>query len=93
VQGWGGPYIYLWSTTTPWKGHLNFYNGVHGPIISFDDDAPISQSENNIGPVPAPSMLEIDQRIDDGNLSTGKMRIGLSPECDAVGEFCVLITN
>jgi general secretion pathway protein G len=29
VQGWAGPYIHLWSTTTPWKGHLNFYNDVH----------------------------------------------------------------
>jgi general secretion pathway protein G len=91
VNRWGGPYLYLARVKHPWGGHLNFYNDVHGPIISLDDDAPGAPSNDNCCPIPNASMIEIDRKLDDGNLATGKVRSALSPECDAGGEVCVML--
>jgi hypothetical protein len=92
VPRWSGPYVRLWDAFHPWKGHINFYNDTHGPIVSLDDDAAGGISEDNTGAIPSAYILQIDQDLDDGNINTGRIRINLTPECNATGELCYLIT-
>lgn len=81
VSGWKGPYIIegVYSRRHAWGGHTGIEDhdfDSDGEIESFlvlDDDPP-GGSPSNSGQIPNDSMLEIDETIDDGNLSTGRFR-------------------
>jgi type II secretory pathway pseudopilin PulG len=84
VGGWKGPYLPggEWNLKAPWGGHISAQNlnldldgdGSKDEVIKLDDDAPGSNSNDNTGAIPMDAMLKIDKALDDGNLSTGKMR-------------------
>ena len=70
--------LWLYSTVA-WGGHMGIeqhdYDG-DGVVESFlvlDDDPPVGSGEpSNSGQIPNSELLEIDESIDDGNLSTGR---------------------
>lgn len=96
LHGWNGPYFGGdWLTLEhPWGGHLSFFysdydsDGLLEPVIGWNDDAPGAGPSDNSGQVPTPAMQEIDEILDDGNLTTGNVR--QSPS--TIGELLFEIT-
>lgn len=82
VAGWAGPYFgnNLLTFAHPWGGHLSIGSnfdldgdGQADVYIMWNDDAPQTASTNNSGPVSLEVMQQIDEVLDDGNLSTGRV--------------------
>lgn len=82
VAGWGGPYFGedLLQFSHPWGGHLSLGSGMDlnsdgrpDAYVMWNDDAPQTLSDDNSGPVSLEVMEQIDEILDDGNLSTGKV--------------------
>ncbi|MFH1404663.1 MAG: prepilin-type N-terminal cleavage/methylation domain-containing protein [Patescibacteria group bacterium] len=81
VNGWKGPYITkgIYNTVHGWGGHLGLErydinsDGVLEVFIIFDDDPP-GGTPKDIGSISDANLLLIDQKIDDGDLSTGRFR-------------------
>jgi general secretion pathway protein G len=86
--GWNGPYGSIYDRVHPWGGHLGVEiggegvnpdgdgNGIPDYYIWFDDDAawPNTSTSDNSGQIPVSSMQAIDRVLDDGNLTTGRIR-------------------
>lgn len=78
VVGWSGPYVSggVYDKTHAWGGHIGIENsdydsdGIVESFLVFDDDPPGSAPSNS-GQIPNSTLLKIDEKIDDGNLSTG----------------------
>ncbi|MBI4137116.1 prepilin-type N-terminal cleavage/methylation domain-containing protein [Candidatus Roizmanbacteria bacterium] len=77
---WNGPYINHYPDTHVWGGHLGCCGNntlqttcARMPIIVFDDDPPAQGFTANVGQISSDVMLEVDRKIDDGNLATGRM--------------------
>ena len=97
VPGWTGPYLRLWNLTHPWGGHIGFtgdedWDGDSVPDVAFifDDDAPGTDASDNSGFIPTAALQKIDETIDDGNLSTGRVRGDGQDPFTAPGELVVL---
>jgi general secretion pathway protein G len=99
VAGWSGPYSQsIWDLEHPWGGHMSY--GVYdldgdGDLDSYiimNDDAPGTDYADNSGIIPTKAMQAIDSLLDDGDVSTGKLR-GDSPLnfYTAVGEFAYIV--
>jgi prepilin-type N-terminal cleavage/methylation domain-containing protein len=81
VTGWSGPYIGdgLYRREHAWGGHMGIENvdydtnGIVESFLIIDDDPP-GGTPADTGQISNKSLLEIDQKIDDGNLSTGNFR-------------------
>jgi prepilin-type N-terminal cleavage/methylation domain-containing protein len=82
VAGWAGPYFGddLLQFRHPWGGHLSIGSGIDlngdgqaDAYIMWNDDAPQQPSTDNSGPVTLEVMQAIDEVLDDGNLSTGRV--------------------
>ena len=95
VAGWGGPYFGgdIISFSHPWGGHFSIEGGSdinsdgrRDFYILWNDDAPESPNTDNSGPVPIEAMQAVDDAIDDGNLSTGKV-FGNGAYSTAANEF------
>jgi prepilin-type N-terminal cleavage/methylation domain-containing protein len=100
---WRGPYGSIWDRTHPWGGHIGVEiggegsnpdgdgNGVPDYYIFLDDDRVGTSGADNGGRIPDVSMLAIDRVLDDGNLTTGRMRGGtsgpFSAQATAIGEM------
>ncbi len=98
VSNWKGPYIPggLWNRSHQWGGSINVESAdVTGDSIAeyyvfLDEDAPNSACDNNSGRIPLSAMQEIDKALDDGNLSTGKVRGNGGGFGTAVGEILIV---
>lgn len=71
VTGWNGPYIQSWPKKGPWGGEYDYETGTYS---AFDFD----NNEGNeiwlkINNIPSARAQEIDNNLDDGNTSTGKI--------------------
>lgn len=80
VSGWSGPYSTLWNLAHPWRGHIGFQyadfdsDGITDAMITLDDDLPSTDTGNNQGVIPTESLTRLDEILDDGDLSTGRVR-------------------
>ena len=94
VVGWTGPYFTLWNFTHPWGGHIGYYptdwnsDGELDPVFILDDDAPGTGSTDDSGAIPLASLQEIDEALDDGDLTTGNV-LGNGCCGHAVGEISI----
>ena len=83
--GWYGPYVSgaMYNRTHAWGGHMGIENhdydsdGVVESFLVLDDDIPNGVGGND-GRIPSDSILELDEKIDDGNLSTGRFMTNVS---------------
>lgn len=82
VAGWRGPYIAggTYKREHSWGGHIGIEshdfdsdNRVESFVV-LDDDPPIGGGPSNSGQIPDAALQEIDEILDDGNLSTGNFR-------------------
>lgn len=99
VPGWNGPYFSksILTQEHPWGGHLSIetsfdYTGNGRPdfSITWNDDAPQTSDSDNSGPVPVNIMQQIDNILDDGNLTTGRV-IGNGTYPTAVNELVMVM--
>jgi prepilin-type N-terminal cleavage/methylation domain-containing protein len=82
VPGWNGPYFPggIWNLNHKWGGHTSIqYSDITGDAVPemylfLDEDAAGTNFSDNSGVIPTTSLLELDTKLDDGNLSTGNAR-------------------
>lgn len=100
IGGWDGPYYNknIITMAHPWGGHLSLVSyidtnsdGRLDQLIVWNDDAPQTLSTDNSGAIPLEKMLEIDQALDDGDLSTGRV-IGNGNGSSALNELMYVTT-
>ncbi len=96
VAEWNGPYFKpIWNYNHVWGGHFSFGNydldgdAIIDHYVWLDDDAAGTDANNNAGKIPNASMLEIDKKLDDGNLSTGEIRGDGQGFLSATGELVI----
>lgn len=108
VPGWNGPYFpngvhalkHLWGGHfTVGKASFTYAQGLPSDLVQgreyayfiLDDD--LSPSELDVGTIPYSAMLQIDEKIDDGNILTGRVQgyggLTTAPE----GELLILFPN
>lgn len=98
VPGWGGPYFPngTYALNDAWGGHLTIgfsditSDSVPENYILLDDDAAGTNYSDDTGVIPTSSLLEIDQKFDDGNLSTGNARGDGNGYGTVVGEMRII---
>lgn len=92
VEGWNGPYTpYLYNGVHPWGGQFRLvysdWDGGFHQYIVLDDDAPGELDSTNGGAINTDTLILLDQKLDDGNLSTGDfIGDGVSPTAATGGE-------
>lgn len=76
---WKGPYTNRYTLTHRWRGQIGCCGLAtanadcsRAPVIIFDDDRP-NDPLGNSGQIPVNIMQLVDERLDDGNLATGRM--------------------
>ena len=85
--GWNGPYLSIWDMTHYWGGHVSF---IPSDVVGFsdwdadgilectglflNDDRPQTNGGDDGGRIPTNILLELDAKLDDGNLATGNVR-------------------
>lgn len=105
VAGWNGPYHSgVTNLAHSWGGNIGFRttacSGTEKTYIILDDDAPGTDSGDNSGKIPSHVLEEIDEKLDDGDLSSGRMtgdgnnKPGLQQDCPtgATGEAGIEVT-
>jgi len=98
VAGWDGPYIKggIYNRTHGWGGHIGIENvdynsdGIIECFLILDDDPPEDMPSNS-GQIPNDALLNIDQKIDDGNLSTGRFMSVVPGVSTGVGSAVYLL--
>ena len=80
ITTWDGPYVEKWNAH-PWAGAIGWEptydadaSGATDCMVVLDDDRPETDADDNGGPIPFEVMKRIDIAIDDGNLTSGKVR-------------------
>lgn len=107
VSGWNGPYLPLWDMAHYWDGHVGISPSAAGGALDWDDDGilectglfldddrPQTDWTDNGGRIPANVLLEIDKKLDDGNLATGDIRgngNGWTHQVTAIGELVIVM--
>ena len=80
VSGWDGPYATIYNKTHPWGGafstadDVDLDGGGDDYVIILNDDSPGSAEVVSDALIPLEAMLDIDNILDDGDLSTGNVR-------------------
>ena len=81
-DSWDGPYISKWPIN-PWGGQYWWdYNEVdqNGDVIGQEHVLWLDNSQSNTGKrIPFSAQLKIDQTLDDGNLSSGRIQVWQAP--------------
>lgn len=97
IPGWSGPYFTLWNFTHAWGGHLGYRaidwdgDGELDHAFILDDDAPGTNSLDDSGAIPIEALQQIDNALDDGDLTTGNV-LGNGCCGHAVGEITIRFT-
>ncbi len=85
VQGWKGPYLlydFIWNAHQ-WRGHISFsvqdvdLDGRLDATITLDEDRPQTPYTDNSARIPVDVMEKFDRALDDGDLTTGRVRESL----------------
>lgn len=94
--------------THPWGGHFTvgvgtftYAQGLPTDLVEnrsylyfiLDDDAPGTNSVDDSGTIPNASMIAIDEKLDDGNVSTGYVQSLGGLTTSVTGEVIILFPN
>lgn len=98
VPGWSGPYMPngTWDLNHSWGGKISVrYIDITGDAIPeasiiLDEDKAGTSYSDNTGVIPTKSLLEIDAKLDDGNLATGDVRGDGLGFGTVVGEIAII---
>lgn len=99
VSNWKGPYIPggLWNRSHQWGGAITVAFSDVDPdspgseyYVFLDEDAPTRVCADNTGRIPLSALQEIDRKLDDGDLGSGKVRGNGGGFDTAVGEVVIV---
>jgi hypothetical protein len=100
VASWNGPYIAggVYKRKHAWGGHVGIENsdydsdGLLETFLVLDDDPP-GGSPPNSGQIPNAALQEIDEKIDDGNLATGRFMTNVPGVSTGAGSAVYLMID
>lgn len=98
VKGWNGPYFPggTYGLNDTWGGHFTIgYSDITGDTVPenyvlLDDDAAGTNYGDDTGVIPTASLLDLDRKLDDGNLATGNARGDGNGYGTVVGEIRII---